>query len=70
MGIPVRIKPLTLAVLIPFLPVDPVQSSTSVRTHSWEGDQSLDDHAGGWAQLVGLLNQHIQSNLQRKYPIR
>ena len=69
MVVPGGIKSLTLAVLIPVLPVGPVHSSTPVPTHSWEGHQSLDDHAGGGAQLVGLLNQHIQSNLQRKYPI-
>ena len=33
-------------------------------TYSWEGDESLYYHSGGRAQLVGFLNQHIQSHLR------
>lgn len=34
------------------------------RTNCWKWDKSLYYHSGGWTQLIGLLNKHIQSHLQ------
>lgn len=39
------------------------ESVIKMPTDSWEGDKSLYYQSAGRAQFVGLLDQHIQSNL-------
>lgn len=38
-------------------------------TDSWEWDESLYYGSGGRTQLVGLLNEHVQSNLKSTYTL-